>query len=613
MNFPRRFVESVKRSFGRLARFSRERPHALVARSSIIAMLLLAFGLAAYFYTRPPEISLTEFMGDIAAKRVTSAEVLTNNFGYEIYATVGGHEFTVKAPLTYIDKSEDGKDGTNILQALKASGADIRFANGWQETLAVIIEILSPVLFLSLLALMGIAMLRDSTSAWMTVIRNVKTQFKDVAGMDEAKGEIKEILDFLTGAVDLTAVKARTPKGVLLSGPPGTGKTLLAKALAGEAGTSFIAVSGSDFQSTWFGGSSRRVRSLFRHARSNKPCVVFIDEFDAVASKRSGNGDAISKENNGMLNQLLVQMDGFDDNEGIVVVAATNLPENLDPAVKRAGRMDRMIEVGLPDMKGRAEILKVHSADHPLELDVDLNRIARGLSGFTGADIANLVNEAAIFACRAGRAVIGEQDFERAKNRIIMGLERRSFILSDDERRLTAFHEAGHALAATLCEHSDPVHRVTIVPHGRALGMVVRIPERDRASVTLAKLKDDLVVTMAGRAAEKVVFGDDQITTGAQSDIEQATIYATEMVTSWGFSPAVGMIKIAKDRASNSELVESEVRAFVDVAFQTAVEIMQNERESLSIIAEALLEREHLEGGEVRRIVEDARRGRKAA
>jgi cell division protease FtsH len=599
MNPLRKSAALVKTSWRRFVVFKKERPHAFAARLLALLVITVASGWATWHFSKPPEISLTMFLAEIAERKVEKAEVLTEQSGYGIYATIGGDEFYVRAPMTPIDQQE-GKDGTNILQALQAAGAELKFTAGFMESFAIFMAVLSPAVILVAIVFMGIAMAKDSTTGWMNMVKNVRTRFDDVAGADEAKAELREVLDYMTGKYDLSHTTARTPRGVLLSGPPGTGKTLLAKALAGEAGTSFIAISGSDLQSMFYGGSSKRVRSLFRHARANRPCVIFIDEFDAVASKRYDRGDAISKESNSTLNQLLVEMDGFSNNEGILVIAATNLVDNLDPAVKRAGRMDRRVEVGLPDQKGRAAILEVHARPHALADDVVLETVAKGIPGFSGAEIENLVNEAAIFAVRRQSSSISADDLERAKNKIIMGLERKTIVMSDHVRRLTAYHEAGHALVATLSAHSDPVHRATIVPHGNALGMVVRLPDGDRVSLPVAKIRDDLAVAMAGRAAEEIEFGVDSITTGAQADIEFATQWATRMVVDWGFSKRIGMVKVSTERAERDKTVQMEVRAIVAEAYRNAHTMIEANREKLTAIAEALLDRETLTGDEVR-------------
>lgn len=607
MAFFRSVGAAGKRAIRRAADFKRRRPNAFVAACAAAIVAIVAAGWGVHWASQPRGMSLTRLLEAIESRQVERAEILTNNLAYGVTATIGGETYYTRAPLSYIDKAEDGKEGTNIVQLLKASGAEITMVTGAMETLAVLVTVFTPAVIIVLLVFMAAAMVKDSTTSWMTVSRKIDTRFRDVAGADEAKEEIAEVLSFLTDGAP-PAAGVRTPRGVLLSGQPGTGKTLLAKALAGEAGTSFIAVSGSDFKSMWFGGSQRRVSSLFRHARNNRPCVVFIDEFDAIGAKRASGGDAISKENNGMLNQLLVEMDGFENNDGVLVVAATNLAADLDPAVKRPGRMDRIIEVAPPDLKGRTEILKVHTRGIRLSDDTDLTVVARGIPGFVGADIANLVNEAAIQALRDGRERVEAGDFDKAKNRIVMGLERRTLTVTEEERRLTAYHEAGHALAASLCRHSDPVHRATIVPHGRALGMVVRLPERDRVSVTAAKLRDDLVVAMAGRAAEKAVFGADQVTTGAEADIEHATKFATAMVTRWGMSERIGLVAVDDERARRDPVVASEIRRLIEESFETALSLMKSNRSELDSLAAALLLNETLTGEEVRGIALSADR-----
>ncbi|MCZ7862402.1 AAA family ATPase [Agrobacterium salinitolerans] len=600
-SLPSRILETAKALWTRMGRFKRERPNAYAARLMAVIILVVSAGWGGWYFTKPTEISLTMLLAEISQKKVISAEVLTQQSGYGIYATIGDDRFYIRAPMTAIDQKE-GKDGTNILQALQASGAEITFAAGAMETFGIVMAILSPAIMIVCFIFMGLAMAKDSTTGWMNLVKSVKTRFDDVAGADEAKAELQEVLDYFQGKFNVEGATARTPRGVLLSGPPGTGKTLLAKALAGEAGTSFIAVSGSDLQSMFYGGSSKRVRSLFAHARKNAPCIIFIDEFDAVASKRTDRSDAISRENNTTLNQLLVEMDGFANNDGILVMAATNLVDSLDPAVKRAGRMDRRVEVPLPDVKGRAAILAVHARKHKLAEGVDLDTVARGVPGFSGAELENLINEAAIFAARRGSVEISDSDLESAKNKIIMGLARKTFVMSDEVRRLTAYHEAGHALVATLSSYSDPVHRATIVPHGGALGMVVRLPEGDRVSVTVAKLRDDLKVAMAGRAAEEVAFGQDAVTTGAQADIEFATEYATRMVVDWGFSEKIGMVKVSRERAERDPDVNEEIRAIVAEAYDDARRMIRDNKDRLTAIAEALMDRETLTGDEVRKL-----------
>jgi ATP-dependent metalloprotease FtsH len=596
-------VKSVKdRAAGiwkRFNTFRRERPDAFAARIFGGIALSILLSVATWYLLQPQTISLTKLIEEVGAKRVVAAEIMTQSPGYRVVVTIDGEEYQAKVPGGPLTGTSE--DGMGIVQLLESSGVEVEFVNGLVQWLQIIMALLMPLLFLFMIGFMLWHQFMDGMSAWMNVVRNVKTRFEHVAGADEAKLEMQEVLSFLKADKDsFVKTGARTPRGVLLSGPPGTGKTLLTKAMAGEAGMSFIAVSGSDFQSSFYGGSQRRVRSLFAYARRIAPCIIFIDEIDAIAAKRSEANDVFSKESNGTLNQLLVQMDGFNRNDDIIVIGATNLVEQLDPAIKRPGRMDRHIEISLPDQKGRTEILKVHAAKREMTEDADMETVARGTPGFSGAQLENLVNEAAIFAVRDGRSAISGRDLEAAKNKVIMGLERKSIRMSEQESRLTAYHEAGHALAACLNPLCDPVHRATIVPHGRALGMVVSLPERDRFSLPLGKLKADLVMAMGGRAAEAIVFGDDMITSGAEGDIDHATKYATAMVTRWGFSKKIGLVRVPDDHAANDPVVREEIRSIVAAAYADAREMLASHRDKLDAIAEALLDKESLSGDEVR-------------
>jgi ATP-dependent metalloprotease FtsH len=598
-----KFLEAAKakyRDFREwVATFRRERPDAFVASllACVVTFMTIIFGV--WFLMQPPSISLTQFLQELEAKKVTSAEIYNDTGDYGITAVIDGKKAFIKAPIASIEK-ESGSEGSNVVQLMKEAGVELKFVSGIVKIINSVVAVIFPLIMFSMIIIIVVHMFIDNATSWMTVVKKVPTRFENVAGAVEAKREMKEVIDLLSNSEQFAATGARMPRGVLLSGPPGTGKTMLARAVAGEAGMSFIAVSGSDFQSKWFGASAGRVRALFNYARQNAPCIIFIDEFDAVAAKRSEASDVLSKEVNGILNQLLVQMDGFSRSDKVLVIGATNLVDQLDPAVKRAGRMDRRIEVGLPDQSDRAEILKVHVGWRKLDEDVDLVTVARGTPGFSGAELENLVNEAAIFAVRRKSETLNAMDFEKAKNKIIMGDERSSLVLSEDERRLTAFHEAGHALAGCLTKHSNPVHRATIVPHGRALGMVVSLPERDAFSLPLAKIRDDLVVTMAGRAAEAEVFGTDMITSGAEADIEHATKYATAMVTRWGFSEKIGLVRVPDNHAANDPLVKEEIRAIVAKAYADAVEMMKTNRDKLDAIALALLDKDSLTGNEVR-------------
>ncbi len=599
MNIFKPIKERAAQVWKRFNTFRKERPDALAARifGGFALAILLVFG--TWYFLQPQTISLTKLLEEIDSKRVVSAEIMTQNPGYRVVVTIDGEEYQAKVPGGPVTGSNDS--GMGIVQLLKSSGVEVEFVNGIVQIIQIAMAVLMPILLFVMIGFMIWHQFMDGMSAWMNVVRNVGTRFEHVAGAEEAKLEMQEVLSFMKADKNaFEKTRARTPRGVLLSGPPGNGKTLLAKAMAGEAGMSFIAVSGSDFQSSFYGGSQRRVRSLFAYARRIAPCIIFIDEIDAIAAKRSENNDVFSKESNGTLNQLLVQMDGFNRNDNVIVIGATNLVEFLDPAIKRPGRMDRHIEIALPDQKGRAEILKVHATRREIAEDVDFVTVARGTPGFSGAQLENLLNEAAIFAVRDGRDAISAQDLDAARNKVIMGLERKSIRMSEQERRLTAFHEAGHALAASLSPLCDPVHRATIIPHGRALGMVVSLPERDRFSMPLGKLRADLVMAMAGRAAEAEVFGADMITSGAEADIEHATKYATAMVTRWGFSDRIGLVRVPDSHAANDPMVKEEIRAIVAKAYADALEMMKTHRARLDAIALALLDKESLNGTEVR-------------
>jgi len=432
--------------------------------------------------------------------------------------------------------------------------------------------------------------------------------FDDVAGVDEAKEELRETVEFLKDPRRFAIAGARVPKGLLLVGPPGTGKTMLAKAAAGEAGVPFFAASGSDFVEMFVGLGAARVRNLFKQARAKAPCILFIDEIDALAGKRGESNSHSEKEQT--LNQLLVEMDGIMDGGDVVVIAATNRVEMLDAAVLRPGRFDRHIHVALPDVTGREAILGVHAGRMKLASDVCLRTQARGTPGFSGAELANLVNEAALSAARQGRVIIHMNDFEHAKDRVLMGNERRSLALSDHERRLTAVHEAGHALVSVKIPEADPIHKATVIPRGRALGMVVRIPEGDRVSMSRAKLLADIAVAMAGRAAEEMVFGPDAVTTGAEADFRAATDIARRMVCAWGMSETVGFVAHTRSEQGSptSErmawLIDEEVRRITDEGMERAKRLLTANRSTLDTLAAALLERETLTGQEIAEMAE---------
>jgi cell division protease FtsH len=438
-----------------------------------------------------------------------------------------------------------------------------------------------------------------------------KVTFADVAGADEAKVELQEIIEFLKDPQKFTRLGGRLPKGALLVGPPGTGKTLLAKAVAGEAGRPFFSMSGSDFVEMFVGVGASRVRDLFEQGKAHAPCIIFIDEIDAVGRHRGAGLGGGHDEREQTLNQLLVEMDGFESNDGVILLAATNRPDVLDPALLRPGRFDRQIVVDAPDVKGREGILRVHLRKIPLADDVDVTTLARGTPGMSGADLANLVNEAALLAARRNRDRVYMQDLEEAKDKVMLGAERKSLVLSDSERRLTAYHEAGHAVVALKTPGLDPLHKVTIVPRGRALGVTASLPEEDRHSYSKDYLLARLAMLFGGRAAEQLVFGPDKVTTGAGNDIERATQMARRMVTSFGMSDLVGPLAVGDSEQEvflgrelvqrreisekTAELVDAEVKRLVDEAYQRALRTLEENRDLLESIAEALLERETLD------------------
>jgi cell division protease FtsH len=450
-----------------------------------------------------------------------------------------------------------------------------------------------------------------------------RVTFEDVAGIDEAKEDLQEIVEFLRDPQKFQRLGGRIPRGVLLVGPPGTGKTLTARAVAGEANVPFFTISGSDFVEMFVGVGASRVRDMFAEAKKNAPCIIFIDEIDAVGRHRGAGLGGGNDEREQTLNQLLVEMDGFEANEGIIIIAATNRPDVLDPALLRPGRFDRQIVVPLPDVNGRERILKVHVRKVPMAPDVDLRVLARGTPGFSGADLMNLVNEAALLAARRGRRLVTMLEFEDAKDKVMMGAERRSTVMTQEEKELTAYHEAGHAILALKVPVADPLHKATIIPRGRALGMVMQLPEGDRYSIKYKWMTSRLAIMMGGRAAEELKFGKENITSGAQSDIEQATKLAKAMVTRWGFSEALGTVAYGDNQdevflgmsmgrqqnvsEATAQKIDHEVRTLIDEAYKEAVRIIREENDGFEQVAQALLEFETLTGDELRDLMKGIR------
>ena len=463
----------------------------------------------------------------------------------------------------------------------------------------------------------GGAMGFGKSRAKLLTEKHGRVTFDDVAGIDEAKEELEEIVEFLRNPQKFSRLGGKIPKGALLVGPPGTGKTLLARAIAGEAGVPFFTISGSDFVEMFVGVGASRVRDMFEQAKKNAPCIVFIDEIDAVGRSRGVGYGGGNDEREQTLNQLLVEMDGFEANEGVILLAATNRPDVLDPALLRPGRFDRQVQVPNPDIKGREKILGVHARKVPLGPDVDLRIIARGTPGFSGADLANLVNESALMAARVGRRFVTMEDFENAKDKVMMGAERRSMVMTEDEKKLTAYHEAGHAIVGLNVPDHDPIHKATIIPRGRALGLVLSLPERDQLSVSYRKYKSKIAMAMGGRVAEELIFGADNVTSGAASDIQQVSKIARAMVTQFGFSPELGYVDYANEQQSHlgayqggtthsadtQKMIDDKVKEIVDEGYETAKRILTEKADDLERLAQGLLEYETLTGNEITKVI----------
>ena len=559
------------------------------------------------------DLAYSDFMDDAKSGRISDIVIK----GQEVtgHYTNGDEKFKVLVP-----------NGENIVERLDGTSVRIK-AEVDAEQISAISVLLS---WFPMLLLIGVwiffmrqmqgkggggAMGFGKSRARLLTEKHGKVTFDDVAGIDEAKQELQEVVEFLRDPQKFQRLGGKIPKGALLVGQPGTGKTLTARAVAGEADVPFFTISGSDFVEMFVGVGASRVRDMFEQAKKNAPCIIFIDEIDAVGRHRGAGHGGGNDEREQTLNQLLVEMDGFEANEGVILIAATNRPDVLDPALLRPGRFDRQITVPLPDIIGREKILKVHMKKVPLSSNVDARVLARGTPGFSGADLANLVNEAALLAARKDKRTVTMEDFEGAKDKIMMGAERKSMVMSEDEKKLTAYHEAGHAIVSIHEPESDPIHKATIIPRGRALGLVMRLPENDRISMSKAKLKADLSVAMGGRIAEEIIFGDDQVTTGASSDIQMATDTARRMVTEWGMSEKLGPLRYggnqeevymgkAKDMSDDtSALVDAETRNIVEAAYDRAKKILTDNLDQLHTLAKALLEYELLSGNEIKDIL----------
>jgi len=581
----------------------------------ILLMILLLVTMLRQSQTAPSEVPFSKFLAQVEAGEV--AAVTIEQGGHIEGRLSSGQPFTTNAPAV-TDKLLDALQAKNV----ELTARPPRESPMWQQILIMWFP------FLLLIGLWvffmrqvqaggGKAMSFGKSRARLLNESHNRVTFADVAGVDESKAELEEIIAFLRDPKKFTKLGGRIPKGVLLVGPPGTGKTLLAKAVAGEAGVPFFSISGSDFVEMFVGVGASRVRDLFLQGKKNAPCIIFIDEIDAVGRHRGAGLGGGHDEREQTLNQLLVEMDGFESNEGVILVAATNRPDVLDPALLRPGRFDRRVVVPRPDFRGRYEILKVHTRRVPLADDVDLEIIGRGTPGFVGADLQNLVNEAALLAARRDASRVAMVDFERAKDKVLLGAERRSLVMTDEDKRITAYHEAGHALVAMLTAGSDPVHKVTIIPRGMALGVTQTLPPEDRFNLTKDQILAMIKHAMGGRAAEEIIFR--HLSTGASNDLQQATRLARQMVCKYGMSDMLGPVSFGDDdqdvflgrdfvsrkdySEKKAEQIDDEVSATLNALYRDARQLLTENRTTLDRIAEALLERETLDTAELRLII----------
>jgi cell division protease FtsH len=589
----------------------------LIWSSIIIALLLIASLLGGASSDTSRGLTYSSFRDKVAAGEVKSVSIAPE----KITGKLKNGDLISTVPV----ESDNG-----FYQLLEDKGVDVQ--GKAQEQPSILLILLYQAM--PLLLILGVAffVLRQmqkgggasgamgfgKSKAKLLTEKHGRVTFEDVAGIDEAREELEEIVEFLKDPNKFSRLGGRIPKGALLVGSPGTGKTLLARAIAGEAGVPFFSISGSDFVEMFVGVGASRVRDMFEQAKKNAPCIVFIDEIDAVGRSRGGGVGNQNDEREQTLNQLLVEMDGFEANEGIIIVAATNRPDVLDPALLRPGRFDRQVTVPLPDIEGREKILGVHIKKVPIAPDVDVRSIARGTPGFSGAELANIVNEAALLAARLGKRLVAMAQFEAAKDKVMMGTEWKSLSMTADEKKMTAYHEAGHAIVAMHEPASDPIHKATIIPRGRALGMVVRLPERDSYSYHRDAMYANLSIAMGGRVAEEMIFGYNKVSSGASGDIQQATKLARSMVTQWGMSEALGPIQYEEQQESylgyggpqrqamsgdTAKLIDSEIRKLVDGGYDKAKALLKKHKKQLDLLANALLEFETLSGDEIRELI----------
>jgi len=564
-----------------------------------------------------PEISYSEMMTRVEAGAVSEISLRGNQATGTLR---DGGSFVAYAPeldLNFTTRIEEAGVNLRVVPRTEGQNPFWNFIGAWLPMILIL-----GVWFFLMRNMQGggsRAMGFGKSKARLLTQKEGRVTFEDVAGVDEAKEELQEIVEFLKDPAKFQRLGGKIPKGALLVGPPGTGKTLIARAVAGEANVPFFTISGSDFVEMFVGVGASRVRDMFEQAKKNAPCIIFIDEIDAVGRHRGAGLGGGNDEREQTLNQLLVEMDGFEANEGIIIIAATNRPDVLDPALLRPGRFDRQVTVPNPDIIGRERILKVHMRQVPLAKDVDAKTIARGTPGFSGADLMNLVNEAALLAARRGKRVVAMREFEDAKDKVMMGPERKSMVMNPKEKELTAYHEAGHAVVAMNVAKSDPVHKATIIPRGRALGMVMQLPEEDKLSMSKIEMTSRLAVLMGGRVAEEIRFGEENVTAGASSDIQQATRLARAMVTRWGFSEDLGPIDYAEDQGEvflgaqivrsksvsgeTAKKIDAEIRKLVETGYAEARRIVMEKRTDWEAIAEGLLEYETLSGEEINNLI----------
>jgi cell division protease FtsH len=582
----------------------------------VSALLLWEVVKSARDGQKDQELTVTQFMSDVDQKSIQNIEV----YGMEVRGKLrDGSQFHSTVPSNYFTPE--------MLKSLHDQGVLIKFKDINSGSIPLtLLGTWAPLILLGALWFFMIRQMQTGgnkalsfgkSRARLLSMQQKKVTFKDVAGVEEAKEELREIIEFLREAQKFQKLGGRIPKGVLLVGPPGTGKTLLARAVAGEANVPFFSISGSDFVEMFVGVGASRVRDLFEQGKKNAPCIIFIDEIDAVGRHRGAGLGGGHDEREQTLNQLLVEMDGFESNEGVILMAATNRPDVLDPALLRPGRFDRRVVVSRPDVRGREEILRVHTRKIPLAEDVDLSVLARGTPGFSGADLANMVNEAALAAARQNRKAVLQYDFELAKDKVLMGVERKSLLLTDEEKRNTAYHEAGHALVAAKMPHSDPLHKVTIIPRGMALGVTMQLPVDDRHNYYKNYLETQIAILMGGRIAEEMFLG--VMSTGAGNDIERATDMARKMVCEWGMSELGPLTfgkkeeqiflgrEIAQHRDYSEDTaikIDQEVRKLVNNGYSTAKQILSDNRDTLEKVAKALIEREVLDANEIKLLVD---------